>query len=160
VRDLPAARAEWDAIFLSAMGSPDPHGRQLDGMGGGISSLSKVCVIAPSLREHADIDYAFAQVQVKEARIDYGANCGNMSSAVGPFAVEEGLVSGADGDATVRIFNTNTRWRCLRACSRWARKCGAATRDGMPRAVPSTAPRGACSMATSTRDRHRTAPPA
>ncbi|HEY5293368.1 MAG TPA: PrpF domain-containing protein [Burkholderiales bacterium] len=108
-RDLPAERAEWDAIFLSAMGSPDPHGRQLDGMGGGISSLSKVCVIAPSQREDADIDYTFAQVQVKEARVDYGANCGNMSSAVGPFAVEEGLVPAADGDATVRIFNTNTR---------------------------------------------------
>jgi 2-methylaconitate cis-trans-isomerase PrpF len=108
-RDLPAERAEWDAIFLSAMGSPDPHGRQLDGMGGGISSLSKVCVIAPSQREDADIDYTFAQVQVREARVDYGANCGNMSSAVGPFAVEEGLVPAADGDATVRIFNTNTR---------------------------------------------------
>ena len=108
-RDLPAERAEWDAIFLSAMGSPDPHGRQLDGMGGGISSLSKVCVIAPSQREDADIDYTFAQVQVKEARVDYGANCGNMSSAVGPFAVEEGLVPAAEGDATVRIFNTNTR---------------------------------------------------
>ena len=108
-RDLPAARSEWDAIFLSAMGSPDPNGRQLDGMGGGISSLSKVCVIAPSHREDADIDYTFAQVQVKEARVDYGANCGNMSSAVGPFALEEGLVRAADGDATVRIFNTNTR---------------------------------------------------
>ena len=108
-RDLPAARAQWDAIFLSAMGSPDPHGRQLDGMGGGISSLSKVCVIAPSQREDADVDYTFAQVQVKEARVDYGANCGNMSSAVGPFAVEEGLVAAADGEATVRIFNTNTR---------------------------------------------------
>jgi 2-methylaconitate cis-trans-isomerase PrpF len=108
-RDLPVARADWDAIFLSAMGSPDPHGRQLDGMGGGISSLSKVCVIAPSSREDADVDYTFAQVQVREARVEYGANCGNMSSAVGPFAIEEGLVSAADGEATVRIYNTNTR---------------------------------------------------
>lgn len=108
-RDLPAAREEWDAIFLSAMGSPDPHGRQLDGMGGGVSSLSKVCVIAPSQRADADIDYTFAQVQIKEARVDYSANCGNMSSAVGPFALEEGLVAAADGEATVRIFNTNTR---------------------------------------------------
>jgi 2-methylaconitate isomerase len=108
-RDLPAARDEWDAIFLSAMGSPDPHGRQLDGMGGGVSSLSKVCVIAPSQRADADIDYTFAQVQVKEARVDYGANCGNMSSAVGPFALEEGLVPAADGEGTVRIYNTNTR---------------------------------------------------
>jgi len=108
-RDLPSERAEWDAIFLAAMGSPDPHGRQLDGMGGGISSLSKVCVIAPSQREDADIDYTFAQVQVKQARVDYGANCGNMSSAVGPFALDEGLVTAADSEATVRIFNTNTR---------------------------------------------------
>ena len=95
-RDLPAARADWDAIFLSAMGSPDPYGRQLDGMGGGVSSLSKVCVIAPSAREDADIDYTFAQVQVREARVDYGGNCGNMSSAVGPFAVDEGLIRAAD----------------------------------------------------------------
>jgi 2-methylaconitate cis-trans-isomerase PrpF len=108
-RDLPAERAEWDAIFLSTMGSPDPQGRQLDGMGGGISSLSKVCVIAPSQRADADIDYTFAQVQVRQARVDYGANCGNMSSAVGPFALDEGLVAATDGDARVRIFNTNTK---------------------------------------------------
>ena len=107
-RDLPAARAEWDAIFLAAMGSPDPNGRQLDGMGGGVSSLSKVCVIAPSQRADADVDYTFAQVQVKDARVDYGANCGNMSAAVGPFALDEGLVAAADGETTVRIFNTNT----------------------------------------------------
>jgi 2-methylaconitate isomerase len=108
-RDLPAERAQWDAIFLTAMGSPDPNGRQLDGMGGGISSLSKVCVLAPSQRKDADIDYTFAQVQIKEARVEYGSNCGNMSSAVGPFALDEGLVAGADGETTVRIFNTNTR---------------------------------------------------
>ena len=108
-RDLPPARADWDAIFLSAMGSPDPHGRQLDGMGGGISSLSKVCVIAPSQRADADVDYTFAQVQIKEARVDYGSNCGNMSSAIGPFALEEGLLAAAEGNTTVRIFNTNTR---------------------------------------------------
>ena len=108
-RDLPASRAEWDEIFLSAMGSPDPSGRQLDGMGGGVSSLSKVCVIAPSQRADADVDYTFAQVQIKQARVDYGANCGNMSSAVGPFALDEGLVRAADGEAMVRIFNTNTR---------------------------------------------------
>ena len=65
-RDLPD-RAEWDPIFLAAMGSPDPNGRQLNGMGGGISSLSKVCVLAPSERADADIDYTFAQVQIREA---------------------------------------------------------------------------------------------
>lgn len=107
-RDLPPERAAWDPIFLAAMGSPDPYGRQLDGMGGGISSLSKICVLAPSLRADADIDYTFAQVQIREPRVDYKGNCGNMSSAVGPFAVDEGLVRAAGDGATVRIFNTNT----------------------------------------------------
>jgi 2-methylaconitate cis-trans-isomerase PrpF len=107
-RDLPRARAEWDPIFLAAMGSPDPYGRQLDGMGGGVSSLSKVCVLAPSTREDADIDYTFAQVQIRDARVDYRGNCGNMSSAVGPFAVDEGLVAASGEAALVRIFNTNT----------------------------------------------------
>jgi 2-methylaconitate cis-trans-isomerase PrpF len=108
-RDLPADRAAWDAIFLAVMGSPDPHGRQLNGMGGGLSSLSKVCVIGPPSRPDADIDYTFAQVLPREARVDYSGNCGNMSSAVGPFAVDEGLVRAADGEALVRIHNTNTR---------------------------------------------------
>ena len=108
-RDLPADRAAWPALFLAAMGSPDPYGRQLDGMGGGVSSLSKVCVLAPSAREDADIDYSFFQIQVKEARVDDRGNCGNMSSAVGPFAVDEGLVPALGETAVVRIYNTNTR---------------------------------------------------
>jgi len=107
-RDLPD-RAEWDPIFLAAMGSPDPNGRQLNGMGGGISSLSKVCILAPSDRADADIDYTFAQVQIREPRVDYRSNCGNMSSAVGPFAVDEGIVRPNGDTAVVRIFNTNTR---------------------------------------------------
>ena len=90
-RDLPARQEDWAPIFLAAMGAPDPNGRQLDGMGGGVSSLSKVCVVGPSTRADADIDYTFAQVLVKDARVDYSANCGNMSSAMGPFAVDEGL---------------------------------------------------------------------
>ncbi len=91
------------------MGSPDANGRQLNGMGGGISSLSKVCILAPSDRADADIDYTFAQVQIREPSVDYRSNCGNMSSAVGPFSLDEGLVQ-ANGDAaTVRIYNTNTR---------------------------------------------------
>ena len=108
-RDLPADRAQWDEIFLAAIGSPDPYGRQLDGMGGGVSSLSKVCVVGPPTRPDADIDYTFAQVQVKEARVDYGANCGNMSAAMGPFAVDEGLVKASGKEAMVRVHNTNTR---------------------------------------------------
>ncbi len=108
-QDLPQDRALWDEIFLAAIGSPDPNGRQLDGMGGGVSSLSKVCVVGPSTRPDADIDYTFAQVQVKEAKVDYGANCGNMSSAMGPFAVDEGMVRVSGQEALVRIHNTNTK---------------------------------------------------
>jgi len=108
-RDLPADRAQWDALFLRALGSPDPYGRQLDGMGGGTSSLSKVCVIGPPTVAGADVDYTFVQVQVKEARCDWNGNCGNMSSAIGPFAVDEGLVDAPrSGQAQVRIHNTNT----------------------------------------------------
>ena len=71
LRDLPTERAKWDRIFLAAMGSPDPYGRQLDGMGGGVSSVSKVCIIAPSARDDADVDYTFGQVLIKEPRVDY-----------------------------------------------------------------------------------------
>ena len=109
-RDLPAARAEWEPIFLSVIGSPDPSMRQLNGMGGGVSSLSKVCVIGPPTHADADVDYTFAQVLIDKARVDYNSNCGNMSSAIGPFAVDEGLVPPPrDGDAVVRIHNTNTK---------------------------------------------------
>lgn len=108
-RDLPENQDDWTAIFTAAMGSPDPYGRQLDGMGGGVSSLSKVCIINPSEHPDADVDYTFAQVQVKDARVDYRGNCGNMSSAVGPFAVDQGLVKAGEGKTTVRIFNTNTQ---------------------------------------------------
>ena len=111
-KDLPkrglTERGAWDPIFLAAMGSPDPNGRQLNGMGGGISSLSKICILAPSERPDADIDYTFAQVQIREALVDYRGNCGNMSSAVGPFAVDEGIVRPNGDTAVVRIFNTNT----------------------------------------------------
>jgi len=107
--DLPADPKAWDAIFVKIMGSPDPYGRQLDGMGGGISSLSKVCVVGPSTREDADVDYTFAQVSVRTPDVDYSGNCGNMSSAIGPFAVDEKLVAvPREGEATVRIHNTNT----------------------------------------------------
>jgi len=107
--DLPADRSDWDPIFLEVMGSPDPNGRQLDGMGGGISSLSKICIIGPPSRPDADVDYTFAQIGVRDTFVDYGANCGNMSSAVGPFALDEGLVTAPTGhEATVRIHNTNT----------------------------------------------------
>jgi 2-methylaconitate isomerase len=108
--DLPEDRAAWAPIFLAAIGAPDPNGRQLDGMGGGVSSLSKVCVIGPPSRPDADVDYTFAQIGVTVPDVDYAGNCGNMSSAVGPFAVDEGLVAPPAGaEASVRIHNTNTR---------------------------------------------------
>ena len=109
-RDLPSSRAQWEPIFLSVIGSPDPNMRQLNGMGGGVSSLSKVCVIGPPTHPDADVDYTFAQVLIDKARVDYNSNCGNMSSAIGPFAVDEGLVAKPrSGEAVVRIHNTNTK---------------------------------------------------
>ncbi len=137
--DLPADRSQWDEIFLAAIGSPDPYGRQLDGMGGGISSLSKVCVVGPSTRPDADIDYTFAQVQVKDAKVDYSGNCGNMSSAMGPFAVDEGLVKVFGNEALVRVHNTNTR-KIIHA--RFALDDGKAAVDG-DLAIPGVAGTGA-----------------
>jgi len=108
---LPADQSAWTPIFLAVMGSPDPNGRQLDGMGGGISSLSKVCVVAPPSRPDADVDFTFAQVSIADGVVDFSGNCGNMSSAIGPFALDEGLVAApqTDGECVVRIHNTNTR---------------------------------------------------
>lgn len=107
-KHLPDDRTLWDEIFMAAIGSPDPYGRQLDGMGGGLSSLSKVCVVGRSNRPDADVDYTFAQVQIKHAKVDYTTMCGNMSSAIGPFAVDEGMVSATGTEALVRIHSTNT----------------------------------------------------
>ena len=107
--DLPADEKEWPGLFRAAMGSPDPNGRQLDGMGGGVSSLSKVCVVGPPSRADADIDYSFFQIGIKDDLVDTSGNCGNMSSAMGPFAFDEGLAPRAEGPmASVRIHNTNT----------------------------------------------------
>ena len=107
-RDLPQEQCTRDEIFLEVLGSPDRYQRQLDGLGGGISSLSKAVVIAPSARTDADIDYTFAQVAVDQPVVDYASTCGNLSSAVGPFAVDEALVEAPDGETVVRVYNTNT----------------------------------------------------
>lgn len=122
--DLPRERRAREAFLIRAMGSPDPNGRQLDGMGGGISSLSKVMVVSRSRREGVDVDYDFGQVAVDRTMIDGKANCGNLSSAVGVFAVESGLVRVPDGEAVVRMFNVNTRKRV---------DCVLQISDGMPR---------------------------
>ncbi|KAJ5531642.1 PrpF protein [Penicillium freii] len=102
-------RSEWDDIFRGVIGSPDPYGRQLDGLGGGISSLSKVCVVGKSIHPDADVDYTFASLGIKNTDVDYSSNCGNMISAIGPFALDQNLVLAQTPDsATVRIHNTNT----------------------------------------------------
>ncbi|MGH7308627.1 MAG: 2-methylaconitate cis-trans isomerase PrpF family protein [Candidatus Rokuibacteriota bacterium] len=107
--DLPRSRTARDRILLAALGSPDPYGRQLDGLGGGISSLSKACIIGPPTHPGANVDYTFAQVDVRTPLVDYAGNCGNCSSAVGPFAIDEKLVVPSASPAVVRIHNTNTR---------------------------------------------------
>ena len=107
-RNLPADEAVREGLFLAALGSPDPYHRQLDGMGGGISSLSKVCIVGPPSRPDADVDYTFGQVAVDRPQVDWSSNCGNMSSAIGPFAVDEGLVEAAGPEGVVVIHNTNT----------------------------------------------------
>lgn len=108
---LPQDQREWQPILSSAMGSPDPFGRQLNGMGSGISSTSKICVISKSERHDADVDYTFVQVGIKEGDLDMAGNCGNMSSAVGPAAWDEGVVKGLKvecGEVRVRMWNANT----------------------------------------------------
>jgi len=107
-RDLPTERAQIEPLLLSVLGSPDPSGRQLNGMGGGISSLSKAVIIGPPTHPDADVDYTFVQVAVDAPVCEWGGVCGNLASAVGPFAVEEGLVPASNGPTTVRIHETST----------------------------------------------------
>ena len=105
--DLPKDDSALDQAILKIMGSPDI--RQLNGIGGATPTTSKVAILARSTRSDIDVDYTFAQVAIDKAEVDYGPNCGNVSAAVGPFAVESGLVGASTaGPMTVRIFNTNT----------------------------------------------------
>lgn len=105
--DLPRDPRVRDRVILAIFGSPDP--RQIDGLGGADSLTSKVAIIGPSSRPDADVDYTFGQVSITSPLVDYRGNCGNISSAVGPFAVDEGLVKAVEPVTAVRIFNTNTR---------------------------------------------------
>jgi len=105
--DLPGPGPQRDAVLLRLMGSPDVL--QIDGLGGSRPITSKVAIIAPSAHEHADVDYTFAQVEIDRAGVGYAGNCGNISSGVGPFAVDEGLVEALEPVTRVRIFNTNTQ---------------------------------------------------
>lgn len=104
--DLPADRNAIAPILLNVFGSPDV--RQINGLGGATSLTSKAAIIGPSGRDDADVDYTFAQVSVPAPVVDWGGNCGNISSAVGPFAVNHGLVAITEPTTRVRIHNTNT----------------------------------------------------
>lgn len=105
-KELPEDKAAWEPLLLRMMGSPDK--KQIDGLGGSQSVTSKVAIVQPSAREDADVDYTFAQVSVDKPLVSYKGNCGNISSGVGPFAIEQGMVQAKEGITPVRIYNTNT----------------------------------------------------
>ncbi|GAA0407150.1 2-methylaconitate cis-trans isomerase PrpF [Massilia aurea] len=109
--DARVAGAARDALLLRVIGSPDPYGKQIDGMGGATSSTSKAVIVATSTQEDHDVDYLFGQVAIDKPFVDWSGNCGNLSAAVGPFAIAAGLVDPArvphDGVAVVRIWQAN-----------------------------------------------------
>ncbi|MES2152866.1 MAG: 2-methylaconitate cis-trans isomerase PrpF [Pseudomonadota bacterium] len=115
LQDLPAsaqvAGAARDALLLRVIGSPDPYGKQIDGMGGATSSTSKTVILAPASKPGHDVDYLFGQVSIDKAFVDWSGNCGNLSAAVGSFAISAGLVEASriprNGVATVRIWQAN-----------------------------------------------------
>jgi len=115
LQDLPPAAQQpgpaRDALLLRVIGSPDPYAKQIDGMGGATSSTSKTVILARSTRPDHDVDYLFGQVSIDSAFVDWSGNCGNLSAAVGPFAIAQGLVEPArvppDGVCTVRIWQAN-----------------------------------------------------
>lgn len=104
--DLPENREEWDSIFLQAMGNPDP--KQIDGLGGTVSSNNKIVIVWKSEEPGIDVEYLVGQVIVGKSQVDFKSNCGNMTAAVGPFAVEEGLVEITEPITTVHMRNRNT----------------------------------------------------
>jgi len=109
---LPPAGRPRDELLMEIMGSPDPM--QIDGMGGTFSSTSKVMMISPSTAPDCDIDYRFAQVAIEQPSVDYRGNCGNLTSAVGPYALDEGMLGKVEGPlATVRLRNLNTGIRVI-----------------------------------------------
>ncbi|AKJ30145.1 2-methylaconitate cis-trans isomerase PrpF [Caldimonas brevitalea] len=115
LQDLPeraqAPGPARDALLLRLIGSPDPYGKQIDGMGGATSSTSKTVIVSRSTRPDHDVDYLFGQVSIDKPFVDWSGNCGNLSSAVGPFAISSGLIEASripkDGLATVRIWQAN-----------------------------------------------------
>jgi probable AcnD-accessory protein PrpF len=111
--DLPADKRERDLVLMRAIGSPDPYHKHTDGMGGATSSTSKVVIVSRSLREDCDVDFLFGAVAIDAALIDWSGNCGNLSAAVGPFAIAQGWVTPGDGNTTVRIWQQNIQKRIL-----------------------------------------------
>jgi probable AcnD-accessory protein PrpF len=115
LQDLPAqaqtAGAARDALLMRVIGSPDPYGKQIDGMGGATSSTSKTVIVSPSAKPDHDVDYLFGQVSIDKAFVDWSGNCGNLSAAVGPFAISSGLIDAKqlpqNGMAIVRIWQSN-----------------------------------------------------
>ena len=102
--DLPENKEERDQILLKIMGSPDQ--RQINGLGGAVSTTSKVAIISKETTEDWDVNYTFAQVQIDKPFVSYAGNCGNISSAIGVFALENGLVEISAPITTVRVYNT------------------------------------------------------
>src|SRR5471030_758944 len=99
---------------VRVIGSPDPYGKHTDGMGGATSSTSKVVLVSQSSRDDCDVDYLFGAVSIEAPVIDWSGNCGNLTSAVGPFAIEQGLVNApSDGVAIVRIWQVNIQAKII-----------------------------------------------
>lgn len=105
--DMPSNESVWEEFLLDVMGSPDR--RQIDGLGGANSLTSKAAIIKKSDVEEIDVEYTFAQISIENQLVDFKGNCGNISSAVGPYAIMQGLVQAVEPITTVRIFNTNTQ---------------------------------------------------
>ena len=111
-KDLPKASDQRDELLLSIMGSPDPTGMQLNGVGGGLSSTSKVALISKSSRPDIDVDYLFGQVSLTKPEIDWDGSCGNLAAAVGLFAMNEGLIQAEkDGSAHIRVWQVNLGYK-------------------------------------------------
>ena len=106
-KDLPPKGPERDYVLMRAMGKPGKL--EIDGLGGGQLGTSKIAIIGPPSVPYADINYTFAQVLIDQDAIDYGSNCGNISSAVAPYAIDAGLIKPVEPETVVRIYNTNTR---------------------------------------------------
>ena len=112
--DVPGPGPARDQLLLAALGSPDAYGKQLDGLGGATSSTSKAVIIAPSARPDCDVDYLFAHIAIREGIVDYSGNCGNLSAAVGIYALERGLVKNSRAPvAVVRVWQANLQQRFL-----------------------------------------------